>query len=159
MRQKQKELIQKHDEEIRQKIEEASRKQKEVVQKQENTKQSQSNRSSNTPPNRASNNSSLPVRKAEMLGMRRNGAEFSEDVPKNAILVGFDVSLGKWGGMNDCIASIQPLYRGVGDSQKAGKGKVQGVEKAENKQRVMRRQVMRWERYREERSRRLMVSC
>ncbi|MDR1385357.1 MAG: prolyl oligopeptidase family serine peptidase [Planctomycetaceae bacterium] len=81
---------------------------------------------SNTPPNRESNHSSLPVRKADMLGIRKNGTEFSEDVPKNAILVGFDVSLGKWGASsNNCIASIQPLYRAK-DSEKAGKGKILG---------------------------------
>lgn len=46
------------------------------------------------------------------------GTSFSETVPDNGVLVGFQVTFKKWGN-NDCIESIQPLYR----SLKTGGGK------------------------------------
>ena len=66
------------------------------------------------------------------LGMSRMGTAFSEETPNNGILVGFAVTLKKW-GTNDCIESIQPLYRSLsGTGQK--RGTVHGNTTGESKQ-------------------------
>ncbi|MCL2624813.1 MAG: hypothetical protein FWD31_14210 [Planctomycetaceae bacterium] len=51
-----------------------------------------------------------PVNFGNSLGMSRMGTAFSEATPDNFVLVGFAVTFKKW-GTNDCIESIQPLYR------------------------------------------------
>ena len=65
------------------------------------------------------------------LGMSMQGTAFSEVTPNNGILVGFQVTLKKW-GQNDCIESIQPLYRPLKGS--GGKrGEVHGNALGESK--------------------------
>ena len=59
-----------------------------------------------------------PVNFDNSLGMSQAGKAFSESTPNNGVLVGFQVTLKKWGN-NDCIESVQPLYR----SLKTGGGK------------------------------------
>ncbi|MCL2624873.1 MAG: hypothetical protein FWD31_14520, partial [Planctomycetaceae bacterium] len=46
------------------------------------------------------------------VGMSRAGKGFSETTPNDYVLVGFSVTLKKWGNnSNDSIESVQPLYR------------------------------------------------
>jgi len=65
------------------------------------------------------------------LGMSRMGTAFSEATPNGYALVGFAVTLKKWGA-NDCMESIQPLYRsttGTGTKRGAVYGNTTGESK------------------------------
>ena len=74
----------------------------------------------------------LPPNFNNSLGISRMGVAFSEATPNNGVLVGFAVTFKKWGA-NDCIESVQPLYRSLsGTGQK--RGTVHGNTTGESKQ-------------------------
>jgi FOG: Ankyrin repeat len=72
-----------------------------------------------------------PVNFETSLGVSTHGTAFSETTPDNGALVGFQVTFKKW-GPNDCIESIQPLYRSL-KSSGGKRGQVHGNAQGESK--------------------------
>ena len=84
----------------------------------------------NEPSQTATTRSSIPPRQGTSLGNSRMGTAFTATTPDRTVLVGFAVTFKKWGN-NDCIESIQPLYRSL-DGTKSTKGTVYGNTKGES---------------------------
>ena len=84
----------------------------------------------NMPSQNATPQSNMSPRQGTSLGGSRMGTAFTATTPDSTVLVGFAVTFKKWGN-NDCVESIQPLYRSL-DGSKSTKGTVYGNAKGES---------------------------
>jgi hypothetical protein len=77
--------------------------------------------------------SNTPPLRDTTLGISKSGTAFSEATPNHEVLVGFAVTLKNWLSIENCIESIQPLYREIGGTGQNA-GRVHGNTTGESRQ-------------------------